>query len=150
MQRLRLALPRPARGLAILLCFALITPLFNSIALAQPSAPVDDVIDSLAQAGIAVYEDFEGRNPIRPLQGSPSALKLTRWQVENLAREVDDGGGFLGEQYDAIARLPHKSPPFSYFIAAWIAGGHSPAARYAQRIMGKQIGGALRPSSFRF
>ena len=125
--------------LALLLCVALLAPTISCGTQTTAASVADgDVVTELARAGVPVYADFRAAQPVQPILGKPSALKLTQWQVYNMAREVDAHDGHPGAQYDAISRFPKKAPPFSFFVAAWIVGAHSEAARYAKRIMGKQ------------
>jgi hypothetical protein len=125
------------RGVALLVSLALLAPAVGApIGLAAGASDVDDVIAELAQLGIAVYADASARQPLRPLAGPPSAMALTRWQVQNLLNEVNDHDGYEGAQFDAVSRMPKNLPPFSYFVAAWVKGQNSATARYAHRIMG--------------
>jgi nitrate reductase NapAB chaperone NapD len=59
------------------------------------------------------------------------------YQVENMEREIEDGGGFIGGELDDLAGSP-GGLPFSYLIAGWISSAPTPAAEAAAGIMGVQ------------
>ena len=124
--------------LPFVLCVALLSPIVSCARQTQARTTDEGTVDVLARSGVAVYESFTAQTPLRPISGERSALALTRWQVANLANEAADHGGYLGAQFDALARMPKSAPPFSYFIASWILHSPSDGARYARQIMGKQ------------
>ena len=72
-----------------------------------------------------------------PEAGSGDRLELWSYQVENLEREVDAGGGYFGRQLDAIAGAP-GGMPFSFLIAGWLSSAPTPAAEAAVDLMGEQ------------
>jgi hypothetical protein len=57
--------------------------------------------------------------------------------VENLVREIDDGGGYLGTQLDDLVGSP-GGLPFSYLLAGWLSSAPTPAAEAAAGLMGHQ------------
>lgn len=124
--------------LSFALCVALLAPIVNCAHQTQAQTTDESVVDALARSGIAVYDSFTSRIPLRPVAGKASAIRLTRWQVSNLASEVAARHGYLGAQFDTLARMPKSAPPFSYFVASWILHAHSAGAGYARQLMGKQ------------
>ncbi|GAC1355876.1 MAG: hypothetical protein NVSMB31_16440 [Vulcanimicrobiaceae bacterium] len=95
-------------------------------------------IDVLAGAGVAVYDAPDAPKPLRPVDGSPSPLRFTRWQARTLALQVAFGGGFLGSRLDEVVATPKKVPTFSGTLAAWVTRYDGAGAKSAGEIMGKQ------------
>jgi hypothetical protein len=104
------------------------------------AASTDSAIARLASGGIGVYDSYAGAAPIKALSGTPSAMRLTRWQLGNLIAQADAHMGTLGSSIDALEgkKAPKNAPTFSYFMAAWVKRGQGPLALYAQQLMGKQ------------
>jgi len=102
-----------------------------------PTDAVRDAITSLAQGGVAVNEDVTTSAPIVALSGTPSAMRMTRWQVSNLLVEADAHNGYLGAELDRLGTPPPGVPPFSSFIAAWLQRDQGSLAQFAQRFIDK-------------
>lgn len=68
---------------------------------------------------------------------SGTGLELWAWQEENLAREIDAGGGYLGTQLDELVGSP-GGLPFSYLLAGWLSAAPTPTAVAAASLMGEQ------------
>lgn len=85
----------------------------------------------LAEAGVGVYPDdaVDGSEPVR----------LSEWQVGNLAAEAANGGGVTGETLRELAPMPPGAPPISYLLAAWVVAYPSPSAGFARALMGEQV-----------
>lgn len=90
----------------------------------------DVVAGLLAEAGVGVYPDdaTDGSEPVR----------LTEWQVGNLAAEAANGGGVTGETLRELAPMPEGAPPISYLLAAWVTAYPSPSAGFARALLGEQ------------
>lgn len=122
-----------------ILCLALVVPtLLSGCTGRGPSDHLAIALSTLGANGVAVYDSYEAKGPIQPIEGPRSAMRLTRWQLTNMVAQADAGMGMLGADIDRMegAHAPKRAPTFSYFIAAWITRGASPLARYAQQIMG--------------
>lgn len=94
------------------------------------AANIDVVTGVLRAAGVGVYRDdaVDGAEPVR----------LTSWQVRNLATEAANGGGVSGATLSAVAGGMEGAPPISYLLAAWVATYPSPSAGFARALLGTQ------------
>lgn len=115
--------PRPVTAEDAAMVDALRAPPFTA-------ANVSVVVDLLERSGVGVYPDdaADGVEPVR----------LTGWQVSNLAVEAANGGGVAGHLLGELAPLPDGAPPISYLLAAWVLNYPSPAAGFARALMGEQ------------
>ncbi len=102
------------------------------------AAGLDDSITALAGGGVAVMDDVNSATPVVALSGTPSAMRFTRWQVQNLVAEANAHSGYLGSELDGIATPPAGAPPLSILIAAWLTRHDGPLAYYAAGVMGTQ------------
>jgi hypothetical protein len=102
------------------------------------AAGLDDSITALAGGGVAVMDDVNSAAPVIALSGTPSAMRFTRWQVQNLVAEANAHSGYLGSELDGIATPPAGAPPLSILIAAWLTRHDGPLANYAAGFMGAQ------------
>ena len=102
------------------------------------AAGLDDSIAALALGGVAVTDDFTSLTPVVALTGTPSAMRFTRWQVQNLVAEANAHSGYLGGELDGLATPPAGAPPLSILIGAWLTRNESPLAHYAAGFMGTQ------------
>lgn len=100
------------------------------------AAGLDDSIDTLAGGGVAVMDDVTSLTPVVALSGTPSAMRFTRWQVQNLVAEANAHSGYLGSELDGIATPPAGAPPLSILIGAWLTRHDGPLATYAAGYMG--------------
>jgi hypothetical protein len=125
------------RALSLLLCLAMLAPALSGCA---KTSELDSAIATLASGGVAVYDDYDSTGPIKALSGTPSAMRLTRWQLSNILAQADAHMGMLGANIDAYegTKAPKNAPTFSYFIAAWVQRGQGPLAQYAAQLMGTQ------------
>jgi hypothetical protein len=89
----------------------------------------DGLDQALATAGIRVVDD--------PSQ-SRGGLELWSYQVENMAREIDDGAGYLGQQLDDLVGDLPGGLPFSYLLAGWLSSAPTPVAQQARALIGDQ------------
>jgi hypothetical protein len=110
----------------------------SSAAKAAPVAVLDDAVQSLASGGIAVMDDVRSTLPSVALSGSPSAMRFTRWQVQNLVAEADSHSGYLRSELDGLASPPAGAPPLSTLINAWLIRKDGALARYAASLMWQQ------------
>ncbi|MFI0352560.1 hypothetical protein [Actinomadura sp. 9N407] len=91
---------------------------------------VNVVIGVLRRAGAGVYDDFG------PTGGPP--IRLTRWQVRNLAAEAAAGGGRTGADLNAEFPTPAGMPPIGFVVNAWLITHRSEAARFARALLGER------------
>lgn len=91
----------------------------------------DVVTDVLERAGVGVYDD-----DAEVTDGKP--VRVTRWQVRNLAIEAANGGGLPGNVLAELAPVPQGVPPVPYLVAAWIDTYGSQGAKFAKELMGAQ------------
>jgi hypothetical protein len=126
-------------GLCLLIAIA-IAPLSacTSAVKTTQAAGLDDSITTLAGGGVAVMDDVNSLAPVVALSGAPSAMRFTRWQVQNLVAEANAHSGYLGSELDGIATPPAGAPPLSILIAAWLTRHDGPLANYAAGFMGAQ------------
>jgi hypothetical protein len=99
---------------------------------------VDATIQALALSGIAVYDDPNSDQPIVPIEGTVSPLKLLRWQVRNMALELSARSGALGEKIDAIFPEQPGMPPPSFLLAGYVASAKTPGGELASALIGKR------------
>jgi hypothetical protein len=99
---------------------------------------LDDSIASLAGGGVAVMEDFAATTPIVALTGAPSAMRFTRWQLQNLVAEANGHAGYLGSELDTLAAPPAGAAPLSLLLGAWLTRNDGALAHYAHVFMGDQ------------
>lgn len=126
-------------GLCLLVTIA-ISPLSACTSALQTTqaAGLDDSIAALARGGVAVMDDVNSAAPVVALAGTPSAMRFTRWQVQNLVAEANAHSGYLGSELDGIATPPAGAPPLSILIGAWLTRHNGPLASYAAELMGAQ------------
>jgi hypothetical protein len=98
-------------------------------------AGLDDSINSLAAAGVGVVDNVTSQMPIAAVTGTPSAMRFTRWQVQNLVAEANAHSGYLASELDALATPPPGAPQLSGLISAWLTQTNDPLAQYAARFM---------------
>ena len=124
------------RLVSLMLCLSILAPALN--ACAKPSE-LNRAISTLASGGVGVYADYASPTPIEAISGTPSAMRLTRWQLANMLKQADANMGMSGASIDAMElNAPKNAPTFSTFIAAWVQRGEGPLAQYAQEEMGKR------------
>ena len=96
----------------------------------EASTEAVDFRDALVAAGVTVVEE--------PLSaGSPTGLQLSTFQVENMERQIEEGGGYTGWELDELAGSP-GGVPFSYVVAGWLVATPTPTAAAAAAITGDQ------------
>jgi hypothetical protein len=103
------------------------------------AAGLDDSISSLAGAGVAVVDEVTSQAPIVAVTGTPSAMRFTRWEVQNLVAEANAHSGYLASELDGLATPPPGSPNLSALIAAWLTRHDDPLAQYAATFMNGQV-----------
>jgi hypothetical protein len=86
---------------------------------------------SLASIGVDVRTLPSDDGPAVPLSGEPSAVRLLRFQVRNMALELATGGGIDGTDLDA-ATVAGGGAPVTPLIAGWLASATTPAADLAR------------------
>ena len=99
---------------------------------------VDRLTGLLENAGVKVLPDktvFDDGDT-----ANVDGFAVSQFQVRNMAVEIagNAGGGFYGSQLDDLSPLPKEVPPLSYFIAAWLALGSTPAAKASAELMGER------------
>lgn len=99
---------------------------------------VDDAIDTLAAAGIAVYEEPGATAPIREPAAPVSPFALLGFQVENLVRDAGAGGGVPADRIDDLIPMPEDTVPFSAVLAGYVATAVTPGGRAAAELMADQ------------
>jgi hypothetical protein len=122
------------RLLVAALAVALVLPL-TACETAPPDA-VGAAIAAFAQGGVAVMDDVRSTAPIDKLDGPPSAMRFTRWQVQNIVNEAQTRNGYGAADLDALVPAPAGTPRFSQLLAAWLlrdqgALAHWSRAQYA-------------------
>jgi hypothetical protein len=125
--------------LSICLLFTMLAvPLIGcSQAVKTPQATgMDDSIATLASGGVAVMDNFNSATPIVALTGTPSAMRFTRWQLQNLLAEANGHAGYIGSELDTLATPPKGAPALSTFIGAWLTRNDGVLAHYANGIRG--------------
>lgn len=95
-------------------------------ALPFTEATVDGFASVLERSGVEVVEDF-GSTATAP-------VRVTRWQVENMAAELANGGGPTGRTLDSLAPVPRGVPPLPFLVVAWMQHGATPGARFAHAL----------------
>src|SRR5580698_6542316 len=107
---------------ACLLIAIFIAPLSacSSAVRTTAASGLDDSISALAGGGVAVMDDVTSTAPVIALTGTPSAMRFTRWQLQNLVAEANAHSGYLGSELDSLATPPAGSPPLSTLIGAWL------------------------------
>lgn len=86
--------------------------------------------DALEVGGIVVVAAGDLAAPV-------DGLLLTDFQVETMARELDQGQGYLGVELDRLGGSPGDLP-FSYLVAAWLSSAPTETAQAAASLMGEQ------------
>lgn len=86
--------------------------------------------DQLEAAGVGVTDDVS----------TPGAatVRLSGWQVQNMAAEAANGGGVRGDLLATIAKTPQGAPPIGYLVSAWALSYDSDAARFAHALLGER------------
>ncbi len=102
-----------------------------------PTLTFDQGVELMASVGLAVFDDAEATDPLRPPAGGP-AIGYTRWQAQNLVNEVNERNGLRGRDLDAAIPLGDEAPPLSFLLAAWLDVKPTPAARRAAELIGPQ------------
>ncbi|MCP2328376.1 hypothetical protein HDA40_006883 [Hamadaea flava] len=91
--------------------------------------------DELAAAGVGITQDpTTPSGPTLQLQ----TVRLTGWQLQNMAAEAANGGGVRGDLLATTAPTPQGAPPLGYLIAAWATTYDSPGARFAYALLGER------------
>lgn len=132
-------------ALAAVLALALVTTSCSSTESApaqEEPAPVaaavtittDELVASLADAGIATYADAAADAPEQPVEGTTTG-SLTRWQAENMTRQVTAGRGYVGRDLDALVGT---EVPISIVLAAYVKAADTPGAVLARELMGER------------
>ena len=103
------------------------------------SAPATaaDWMALLARSGVAVQATEGDATPLVATAVQP-VLRLTRYQLQNMAAEISVHGGILGSDLDAEVPMPDGAPPFSYLLAAWVSTATSVAGSSIRAAMGTQ------------
>jgi hypothetical protein len=99
---------------------------------------VEATVSALALAGIPVFADAAGAEPLMQVVGPPSPMKLLLWQVRNLTLEIAVGSGHRGAELDGAVPVPEGAAPPSYLLAGYIAAAQTPGAELARELLGEQ------------
>ncbi|HVS47035.1 MAG TPA: hypothetical protein VMS32_10290 [Verrucomicrobiae bacterium] len=125
--------------LAVVLSFSVLSISLLAGGCSRQDAELNDAISTVSSSGIGVYDSYSTPALVHPIQGSPSAMKFTRWQLANLIAAAHAGSGLTGAEMDRIGgKLPKNAPSFSYFLAGWLVAGKSDLALYARSLMPKR------------
>lgn len=91
---------------------------------------VDALRAVLVGSGVEVVDGFD----------SPASapVRLTSWQVENMAAEVANGGGTSGQTLATFAPTAHGVPPIPFLVVAWMLEQGSAAAQFARALYDEQ------------
>ncbi|CAN5477598.1 hypothetical protein BH09ACT4_BH09ACT4_06540 [soil metagenome] len=85
---------------------------------------------ALEAAGVAITDTWD--------PAASEVVRITPWQVQNLASEAANQGGMSGAELEAISPAPEGAPPAGYLISAWAISYDSDAARLAHALLGEQ------------
>ncbi len=88
------------------------------------------VHDELAGAGVAIDGAWDA--------AAHEIIRITPWQLQNMATEAANGGGVSGAELDAASPPPDGVPPIGYLISAWALTFDSDGARFAHALLGDQ------------
>jgi hypothetical protein len=129
---------RRSLALCLLLVLGIVGPLTGCARAAKTAQSIglDDTVNTLAAGGIAVVDDVTTQKPLASTSGTPSAMRFTRFQTENMLNEANAHVGYLGSELDALATPPAGAPPLTTLIGAWLTKRDGPLAQYAAGIMG--------------
>jgi hypothetical protein len=99
------------------------------------SLPFDEssvaiVSHALTDAGVAIADAWDDT--------AHEIIRITPWQVQNMAAEAANGGGVTGAELVEMAPTPDGAPPIGYLISAWATTYDSDAARLAHAVLGDQ------------
>jgi hypothetical protein len=98
------------------------------------SMTADDLVKVFANAGVGTFTTATARTPEQPVAAAgPSSL--LRWQVENMARQLNTGRGFVGTDLDDLVG---GKVPISVVLAAYLSLAPTSSAKAAREIMGDQ------------
>jgi hypothetical protein len=99
---------------------------------------VAELVDQLAAAGIAVFEEPDDDTPVAPPAEPTSPVTLLRWQVHALAAELASRGGVTATELDAMAdgeTVGDLSVKASAVVDGWAAEAGTPAAAMARELL---------------
>jgi hypothetical protein len=91
---------------------------------------VEIVSDVLTSAGVAIATDWD--------PDASEVVRITPWQMQNMAVEAANEGGVTGAELEAVAETPDGVPPIGYLISAWAIDFDSDGARIAHALLGDQ------------
>ncbi|HEV7743254.1 MAG TPA: hypothetical protein VGO65_12635 [Pseudolysinimonas sp.] len=91
---------------------------------------VDLVAGALDAAGVAVADTWD--------PDATAVVRITPWQMQNMAAEAANDGGVSGAELEAISPAPAGAPPLGYLISAWAIDFDSDGARLAHALLGDQ------------
>lgn len=85
--------------------------------------------ETLQRAGVGVADGFG--------PGGSEPVRLTRWQVRNLAAEAYARGGQTGAEIDTMVPPAPGMPPLGFLLNAWMLDYGSDASRFARALVGE-------------
>lgn len=100
-----------------------------------------DLSSALAATGVATVPDESSAVPAAKVAGA-TGLRLTAWQVKNMAAQTRSHGGVTGADLDVAVPTP-GAPPIAAIVVAWTIAGNDQAARTAGDLLGVPVGGRL-------
>ncbi len=103
------------------------------------AADLDSLLSSLAAAGVEVFETPASAEPMRSVTAPVSPLRLTGWQVQNMAVELGGGTGFTADELDDLADLAADSLPLSFLLLGWLREHDSAPAREARSLLSGRL-----------
>lgn len=99
---------------------------------AAATITADELVDELATAGIATYAAAGDDTPeVEPATTAP--VQVTRWQAENMTRQLNAGGGYVGRELDALVG---GDVPISVVLAGYVSAAQTPGGELARELMG--------------
>jgi hypothetical protein len=100
-------------------------------------ANIDATIEALARAGVGVYAAPGDAQPIAPVDGEHSPVRVVAWQARNLALELNARGGQIGSDLDGLVDAGTDAIAPSHVLAAYATAGSTPGAALARALIGK-------------
>ena len=95
-------------------------------------------IAALALVGVGVYASPAETDPLLPISGVPSPLRLLEWQVTQMAHETATGNGLTGSELDDLIPPPKGSPPPALLLAAYASEAATPGGKLVRALLGKR------------
>jgi len=109
-------------------------------------------MEALARAGVGTFAGPSASDPVMPLTGVTSPMRVLDWQAHALAVQTWAGSAVSGRELDDAMALPAEMqagrPLASQLLAAYVATADSPAGAISRALMAGQD--LLDTSNLRF